>query len=58
MIVRAHHNLAATIISGVTLTTKLFTLAVFVYCGLNFLMCRRIRKLKKAKERDDDQGST
>lgn len=50
MIIRAHHNLTATILASVQLTTKLFTAAVFIYCGLNFLMYRRIRKLSENKE--------
>lgn len=54
MIIRAHHTLSAAIISGVQLTTKLFTAAVFVYCGLNFLMYRRLRKLRKDSEKTND----
>ena len=56
MVLRAHHSIAATIISGVTLTTKLFTLAVFVYCGLNFLMYRRIRKSNEREKKRDEEA--
>lgn len=53
---RADRALTATILSGVQLTTKLLTAAVFIYCGLNFLMYRRIRKLDENKEQTHKDG--
>lgn len=39
-------------IRGVQLTTEMFTAAVFVYSGLNFLMYRRIRRdIEKTSEK-------
>lgn len=56
MVAMLANNAAVTemIISGVRLTTNMFTAAVFVYSGLNFLMYRRIRKSIEEKESDDE----